>query len=152
MPRQSIFRSLFAASSSSRAALASKPRITPPSGQVAAGPSSTPSSSHTPRASPAFRSTPASRPLYGPVTSLLFSSRIKTSASRSVSSPLASLIAAPSQPHALGAIRWTTYGSEYQPSQRKRKRKHGFLARLRCRNGRKTLLRRKKQGRRFLSH
>jgi large subunit ribosomal protein L34 len=40
----------------------------------------------------------------------------------------------------------------YQPSQRKRKRKHGFLARKRTLGGRKILARRKEKGRRFLSH
>lgn len=53
---------------------------------------------------------------------------------------------------ALGGIRFTTYGSEYQPSQRKRKRKHGFLARLRSRTGRKILIRRRAKGKVALSH
>ncbi|KAF8271505.1 ribosomal protein L34, partial [Lactarius quietus] len=43
-------------------------------------------------------------------------------------------------------------GTEYQPSQRKRKRKHGFLARKRSVGGRKILERRKEKGRRHLSH
>jgi len=41
----------------------------------------------------------------------------------------------------------------YQPSQRKRKRKHGFLVRAKGgRLGRKTLAKRAAKGRRFLSH
>jgi large subunit ribosomal protein L34 len=43
-------------------------------------------------------------------------------------------------------------GTEYQPSQRKRKRKHGFLARKRSVGGRKILERRREKGRRHLSH
>ncbi|TFK75282.1 hypothetical protein BDN72DRAFT_832138 [Pluteus cervinus] len=43
-------------------------------------------------------------------------------------------------------------GAEYQPSQRKRKRKHGFLARKRSLGGRKILIRRMTKGRRHLSH
>lgn len=43
-------------------------------------------------------------------------------------------------------------GAEYQPSQRKRKRKHGFLARKRSLGGRKILIRRLAKGRKYLSH
>ncbi|WFD20192.1 hypothetical protein MCAP1_002436 [Malassezia caprae] len=49
-------------------------------------------------------------------------------------------------------VRYTTYGAEYQPSQRKRKRKHGFLARLRSRTGKKILVRRRAKGKVFVSH
>ncbi|KDQ57563.1 hypothetical protein JAAARDRAFT_177807 [Jaapia argillacea MUCL 33604] len=53
---------------------------------------------------------------------------------------------------ALQQVRYVTMGSEYQPSQRKRKRKHGFLARKRSVTGRKILARRKLKQRKFLSH
>jgi large subunit ribosomal protein L34 len=53
----------------------------------------------------------------------------------------------------LQQLRFKAYGAEYQPSQRKRKRKHGFLARLRGgKLGLSMLTRRRKIGRRFLSH
>lgn len=39
----------------------------------------------------------------------------------------------------------------YQPNIRKRKRKHGFLKRLKTRNGRKIIRRRLKKGRKYLA-
>ncbi|KAK0485645.1 ribosomal protein L34-domain-containing protein [Armillaria novae-zelandiae] len=52
----------------------------------------------------------------------------------------------------LQQLRFTQMGVEYQPSQRKRKRRHGFLARLKSRGGRKILARRRAKHRKYLSH
>ncbi|KAA1473884.1 hypothetical protein DENSPDRAFT_840414 [Dentipellis sp. KUC8613] len=49
-------------------------------------------------------------------------------------------------------VRHRSRGNEYQPSQRVRKRRHGFLARKRSVGGRKILVRRKAKQRRFLTH
>ncbi|KAJ1034975.1 hypothetical protein NDA18_000580 [Ustilago nuda] len=49
-------------------------------------------------------------------------------------------------------VRRVTYGSEYQPSQRIRKRRHGFLARIKTKNGKKTITRRRFRGKAKLSH
>ncbi|KAJ7373793.1 hypothetical protein OS493_009115 [Desmophyllum pertusum] len=48
--------------------------------------------------------------------------------------------------------RFVRYGMEYQPNNLQRKRKHGYLARLRTPAGRKILKRRREKGRKFLSH
>ncbi|KAI0313014.1 ribosomal protein L34-domain-containing protein [Amylostereum chailletii] len=49
-------------------------------------------------------------------------------------------------------VRHRARGNEYQPSQRVRKRRHGFLARKRSVGGRKIIERRRAKGRRFLTH
>lgn len=49
-------------------------------------------------------------------------------------------------------IRGAKYGMEYQPNNLKRKRKHGYLKRIRTPGGRKILERRKAKGRKWLSH
>ncbi|KAJ7647454.1 ribosomal protein L34-domain-containing protein [Roridomyces roridus] len=52
----------------------------------------------------------------------------------------------------LQQLRFAKLGHEYQPSQRVRKRRHGFLARKRSAGGRKILARRRAKGRKYLSH
>ena len=68
--------------------------------------------------------------------------------------PLAPPLAIPALAASLPSIfsRNAQRGTEYQPSQRKRKRKHGFLARKRSLGGRKILSRRLAKGRKYLSH
>jgi large subunit ribosomal protein L34 len=52
----------------------------------------------------------------------------------------------------MSGVRFASRGTEYQPSQRVRKRKHGFLARKKTPSGRNILQRRRAKGRMFLSH
>lgn len=73
--------------------------------------------------------------------------------------PMSSLLASNvfTPPHTINPlfqlqVRFAARGTEYQPSQRKRKRKHGFLARKRSLGGRKILTRRMTKGRKFVSH
>eukprot|EP00842_Homolaphlyctis_polyrhiza_P000276 jgi/Hompol1/1249/HPOL_001765-RA len=49
-------------------------------------------------------------------------------------------------------VRHATYGQEYNPSTLIRKRRFGFLRRLRTLGGRKILKRRMLKGRKWLSH
>lgn len=96
----------------------------------------------------------ASRSLFGSLRPAL------SPPSASTSSPILSLLAA--SPSSLNATfggaphqqqkRFAVYGSEYQPSQRVRKRRHGFLARKKSKGGKKILLRRFAKGRKYLSH
>ncbi|KAI9603756.1 hypothetical protein H4Q26_003356 [Puccinia striiformis f. sp. tritici PST-130] len=52
----------------------------------------------------------------------------------------------------LGGIRFIPRGNTYQPSQLQRKRRHGFLARMKTKTRRKSVFRRKAKGRKYLSH
>ena len=49
-------------------------------------------------------------------------------------------------------IRGVKFGREYQPNNLQRKRKHGYLRRMKTAAGRKVLERRIAKGRKWLSH
>ncbi|KAF8530465.1 ribosomal protein L34-domain-containing protein [Hysterangium stoloniferum] len=63
-----------------------------------------------------------------------------------------SLISPQQPPTATVQVRCRVYGIEYKPSQRVRKRRHGYLARKRSKSGMKILARRRAKGRKFLTH
>ncbi|CAM9012988.1 unnamed protein product [Wickerhamomyces anomalus] len=51
-----------------------------------------------------------------------------------------------------GQRRWKSRGNTFQPNTLKRKRRVGFLARMRDRNGRKVVARRRAKGRWYLTY
>ncbi|KAI8461482.1 ribosomal protein L34-domain-containing protein, partial [Phakopsora pachyrhizi] len=57
-----------------------------------------------------------------------------------------------SNPLSPSGVRFISRGNTYQPSQLKRKRKHGFLARMKTKSGRKIIFARLSKRRKSLSH
>lgn len=68
------------------------------------------------------------------------------------STPLPCASPTPTYSPVMVHARHRSRGTEYQPSQQKRKRKHGFLTRNRHVGGRKILARRRTKGRAHLTH
>ncbi|RLV90839.1 54S ribosomal protein L34 mitochondrial [Spathaspora sp. JA1] len=92
---------------------------------------------------------------------LLSGSRVAAIQSQPISSGLSSSILSTTTPlfqsplqSVMGLIqrRFKSRGNTYQPSTLRRKRKFGFLARLRDKDGKKVLTRRRTKGRWFLTH
>ncbi|KAK8864176.1 hypothetical protein IAR55_001422 [Kwoniella newhampshirensis] len=144
IPKTTFLRSLPLPSSSVRPT--ALPRLTPTLTPAATySPTSTMSSIHS-----SFRTS-------SPISSLSLSSR-RPSTHPTPSSSRIGLHLLPSPTTTttswqLGGTRGAAMGTFYQPSQRKRKNKHGFLARLRGgKNARKMLIRRLLKGRKNLSH
>lgn len=98
--------------------------------------------------------TPPTLPVFGrkstSITSVFLptSPLVLTSANALLSAQSTTCTSSPS----MTQIRYRARGMEYQPSQRKRKRRHGYLARIRTKGGRKILERRRKKGRWHLTH
>lgn len=96
--------------------------------------------------------------IYRYMSSILSSSSILSNTRSSLVSRsiLASDNALPTTSSILSNIsnqrRWKVRGNTYQPSTFKRKRRFGFLTRMRSKSGRKVIARRKAKGRWFLSH
>ena len=84
-----------------------------------------------------------------PMLSLATPSLLSTLRTR-INTPLNSVVSLPTP--TLQTVRHRTGGATYQPSQRKRKRTHGFLTRKKTKDGQDILRRRRLKGRRFLSH
>ncbi|ORZ35533.1 hypothetical protein BCR44DRAFT_40126 [Catenaria anguillulae PL171] len=102
-----------------------------------------------PMASPLVQSFASVRPPASSTVSPLLASAALAfrypATAASASGPASSLLP-------VGARFMSKFGSEYQPSIIRRKRKWGFLARNKSRLGRKILARRVLKGRKWLSH
>ncbi|KAF2720245.1 hypothetical protein K431DRAFT_270935 [Polychaeton citri CBS 116435] len=85
---------------------------------------------------PTLRQSPATSVLASPIAADTPSSTLQPSA----------------QPNELGLLVRGAKRDTYDPSHRVRKRRHGFLSRIRSRNGRKLLKRRQAKKRFALSH